>query len=195
MTRSLNEGFTVCQLRLYQQQHILSSLFIDPDNPDDFVAGYVEALSARHVVLRSVSPFGRYDGFILVRVADVTLAIGEDDYAERLRRLLHYRGEQPTLPFSMQADEDLLHAICRNAQEGGRVLTLWTADGEYVGRVERLDDMRVTLASLDFFGENPISETLALRDVEQASFGAEDDCLYEVLSRGSARLCGQPEET
>ena len=153
------------------------------------MAGYIEALNTRHVILRSVSPFGRYDGFILVRVADVTMAIGEDDYAERLRLLLHYRGEQPTAPFSLREGEDYLHAMCRNAQEGGRVITLWTADSEYVGKVERLDDMRVTIGRLDFFGENPVSETIALRDVEQASFGAEDDCLYEVLSRGSAHLC------
>ena len=122
------------------------------------------------------------------------MAIGEDDYAERLRLLLYYRGEQPTAPFTLKPGEDFLHAMCRNAQEGSRIITLWTADNEYVGRVERLDDMRVTLARLDFFGENPVSETLALRDVEQASFGAEDDCLYEVLANGSARLCDRPEE-
>jgi len=192
VSRSLNEGFTICQLRLYQEHHILASLFIDPNNPDDFVAGYIEALNARHVILRSVSPFGRFDGFILVRVADVTMAIGEDDYAERLRRLLYYRGEKPTGTFSLEAGEDFLHAICRNALEDNRVITLWTANAEYIGRIERLDDMRVTLQRYDFFGENPVSETIALRDVEQASFGAEDDRLYEVLSDGAMKLYSSP---
>ena len=189
MTKNLNEGFNLVQLRVYQELHALTSLFIDPDNPDDFVAGYIECMNSKHLVLRSVSPFGRYDGFILVRLADVSMAIGEDDYAERLRRLLYFRGEQPTGDFDVEAEEDYVHAFCRNAQRDNRVVTLWTADAEYIGRVERLDDMRVALRRYDFFAETATTEIIPLRSVEEASYGSEDDRLYEVLSDGAVHLC------
>ena len=194
MTKNLNEGFNLVQLRVYQELHALTSLFIDPDNPDDFVAGYIECMNSKHLVLRSVSPFGRYDGFILVRLADVSMAIGEDDYAERLRRLLYFRGEEPREAFDVTPEEDYVHAFCRNAQRDNRVVTLWTADAEYIGRVERLDDMRVALRRYDFFAETATTEIIPLRSVEEASYGSEDDRLYEVLSDGAVHLCDTTED-
>ncbi len=180
MKRTPSEGYNEYQMRAYAQFGVLISIFIDPENPDDFIAGYVQSLTARQVMLSAVSSYGRYDGFIAVRLSDIQMVIGEDDYALRLKMLLLARGEDRPV-FRAEPEEDLMHAVCRWAQETGEVVTVWTKENEYCGTVQALDDMRVTLNSLDYFGQNPITESVVLRDVQMASAGTEDDRMFTLL--------------
>ena len=178
-----NDGFSMYQLRLFKEMGILTSLFIDPQNPDDFIAGFIEAVNQRQVMIRSVSPFGRYDGFIVTRISDIDLIMGEDDYSIRLSRLLKARGETPEDPIEVDEGEDLVHAVCRKAMGEDTVVTLWLHDDtEHVGRVLELNDMRVTIGELDYFGRDPRPLTLTLREIEMASIGSEDDRLYQLLN-------------
>jgi len=178
-----NEGFFLYQLRTYKENGVIASLFIDPKNPDDFVAGYVEAVTPRQVLLQSISPFGRFDGFMVVRLCDIFMILGEDDYTVRLSRLLSARGEQRTSAFPVAESEDLIHAMCRNAMAANSMVTLWLHDDvEHIGRIVALDDMRVTVAEVDYFGLDPRPSTYALRDVEMASCGSEDDLMYQLLA-------------
>ena len=181
------DGFLVFQLMRLKELNILTSLFIDPTNPDDFVAGYITAINTRQVMLRSVSPFGRYDGFIVVRLNDISQIMGEDDYAMRLTHLLKARGETGAdrLPaeIPVEENEDMIHALCRTAQETHQMVTLWLNDDiEHIGYVQSLDDMRVTIGEVDYFGQAPRPLTVPIRDVEMASVGSEDDLMYQLLS-------------
>ena len=186
------DGFLVYQLRRLRELNILTSLFVDPTNPDDFIAGFITAVNTRQVMLRSVSPFGRYDGFMVVRLCDISQVMGEDDYALRLTHLLNARGEtvENCRPQQVEASdsEDLVHALCRTAQQQNMTVTLWLHDNaEHIGRVEYLDDMRITLGEVDYFGQNPQPLTVPLRDVEMASVGSEDDMMYQILSEHPIR--------
>jgi len=178
-----NDGFYVYQLRMFKDLGVLTSLFIDPQNPDDFIAGFVEAVNGRQVMLRSVSPFGKYDGFIVTRLSDIDLIMGEDDYSLRLSRLLRARGEEAADSIEVDENEDLIHAVCRKGIKDDQVITLWPQDNaEHVGRVIHLDDMRVTIGELDYFGRDPRPLTLTLREITMASIGSEDDKIYQLLS-------------
>ena len=66
--------------------------------------------------------------------------------------------------------------------EEGRVISVWSGESEYMGHITELNDMRVTIGALDFFGQNPVEVTLALRDIDMASFGSEDDEMFDLLS-------------
>lgn len=178
-----NDGFSAYQLRVFKEMGVLTSLFIDPRNPDDFIAGYIEAVNPRQVMLRSVSPFGRFDGFIVARLTEVDMILGEDDYSVRLSRLIRARGEQPADEMSVEEGEDLVHALCRQAASDDAVVTLWLHDDiEHVGRVLELDELRVTIGELDYFGRDPKPAVFALREIEMASLGSEDDKLYQLLN-------------
>lgn len=178
-----NDGFFLYQLRMFKELNVLTSLFIDPQNPDDFIAGFVESVNGRQVMIRSVSPFGRYDGFITVRLQDIDLILGEDDYSLRLTRLLEARSEIPSDEIEVEEGEDLVHAVCRKALSEDSVVTLWLHDEtEHVGRVLHLDDMRVIIGELDYFGRDPRPLTLTIREIEMSSIGSEDDKLYQILS-------------
>jgi hypothetical protein len=180
MTESL--GFYRYQLETYQKTGVLTSLFVDPENPDDFIAGYVAHVNRTQVLLYAVSPVGRYDGLLACRLNQISTIMGEDDYSMRLRRLLLLRRDMPKEQIDVQPEEDIFHAMCRKAAAEDRVITIWIGEAEYAGRVRALDDMRVTIGVLDFFGANPADVPLAFRQIDMASIGAEDDEMYQLLS-------------
>lgn len=180
MTESV--GFYRYQLEIYRQNGVLASLFVDPEDPEGFIAGYVAALNSRQAAMYAVSPMGRYDGLLATRLSKVYSIMGEDDYALRLRRVLMLRGDQPRETLDVQPDEDLFHAMCRRALALEKIITLWVGESEYVGRVRQLDDMRVTLGALNFFGDDPTDTTLAIRDIDMASLGSEDEEMFQLLS-------------
>ena len=186
-----NDGFFHYQLSAYQKMDALVSLFVDPENPEDFIAGYVDKVNLKQVVLRAISPVGRYDGLMAVRLDTVVTLMGEDDYAERLRFLIKLRNEAAPAPLEAQPGDDLFHALLDRARAEGRAVTIWLHDDEYVGFVRALDDMRVTLGALDFFGRDPIDETIVLRDIEMISLGAEDELMYELLAENAHRDLGE----
>ena len=54
---------------------------------------------------------------------DSCTVLGEDEYSERLRRLLLLRGEEPKESLEVAPEEDLFHAMCRKVMEEDRVIT------------------------------------------------------------------------
>ena len=185
-------GYYRYQLELYQKLGVLCSLFVDPENPDDFVAGYVGWTNGRQAAIHAVSPVGKFDGILAVKLSEVCSMMGEDDYSERLRRLLVLRRAVPTEEMDVEPGEDLVHAMCRKVMAEERVITLWVGEREYVGRVSDLNDMRVTLDTLDFFGQNPEPVTLTLPEIDMASLGAEDDEMFQILADN--RLADVPDD-
>ncbi|NLG23981.1 MAG: hypothetical protein GX558_01390 [Clostridiales bacterium] len=182
MSRMNNDGYNAYQLKAFASSDTLVTLYMDPENPDDYIDCFVSAVNGRQALVDVVSQFGRYDGHMVLRLPDINMVLGEDGYSVRLKHVLKLRGQPRPLPIPCAADEDLVHALCRAAMERGRVITLFTADDERAGFVERLDDMRVTLRELDFYGQPAGEATLVLRDVEMATMDAEEDLMLMLMS-------------
>lgn len=182
MTR--NTGYIVYQLKELQRQGALASVFTDPHNPDDFIAGYVRGVNARTALLQSTSPFGRFDGFFGVRLSCVLEVSLDAQYAERLLVLLKINGEQadplPDAELDWQ-EGDHIGLMLRHAQRRERVVTVWTSDEAYTGFVGAVDDLRVSLELLDFMGKKVGPMPVNLTDIELCSIGSEEERMYEKL--------------
>lgn len=179
-------GYIVYQLRALLSEGALVHVFTDPENPDDFIAGYLRAVSQRHILLETVTPYGRMDGFFVIRTSCI-LEVGHDAlYAQRLSLLLDLQGQTPDpLPPAQPEDSDLLRSACAFAQDHSRVITVWTHEESFSGYVQGVDDLRLTLGVVDFLGQNPLPESLALRDIELCSLGGEEERMYELLRKAS----------
>ena len=55
---TMNDGFFHYQLSLYEKMNVLASLFVDPDKPDDFIAGYIAHINPRQVGIMGFSAGG-----------------------------------------------------------------------------------------------------------------------------------------
>ena len=51
-------GYMVYLLRILAAQGALASIYTDPNDPDGFCAGFVEAVDANHVLMCDLTPWG-----------------------------------------------------------------------------------------------------------------------------------------
>lgn len=180
-----NTGYTAYQLRELMKQGQIASVFTDPQNPDDFIAGYVRAVNPRTTVIQSIGPYGRYDGWFALRLACILEVHMDALYAQRLEKMLQINAEQ-SIPLPDDeldwADGDSISVMLHHARRGQRVVTAWTSDEAYTGFVDSLDDLRVKMTLLDFLGERSGDISLSLLDIELLSIASEEELMYEKLN-------------
>ncbi len=185
----MNNGYTLYILRLIAAQGALASVYTDPRDPEGFCAGFVECVSARHLLMAEVTPWGKLDGWRLRRTTDVFQVLSSEEYEQRLAMLLsHYRQQHVTFFESpLEEDDDILQKALESCRTRRRVVSVLMGDEMLTGRVANLNDLRVTLRLMDFFGRPAEEETVPLRDIEVLSIDTEEERMYELLERLDAQ--------
>ena len=117
MSRMSNDGYNGYQLKAFAHSDTLVTLYMDPDNADDYIDCFVQSVNGRQALVTVVSQFGRYDGYVVLRLSDINMVLGEDGYSVRLKHILRLRGEAAPEQVTCAPDEDLIHALCRAAME------------------------------------------------------------------------------
>lgn len=176
--------YSYYQLRIACQQRMVASLYVEQDDPDAFNAGYVEAVTLRHVLLWMVTPWGVPDGWMLRRNEDILQVYMGDDYEVRLQMLLESQDFSFVPLFSPQTDpeDDLLFRMLALAKETNEVVSLMTDEDTFAGRVRHLDDLRVTLDLFDFFGAVEAQRPFPLRDIQMVALRTQEEAMYTRLN-------------
>lgn len=171
------------QLHMAMDQGILASLYTEPEDPESFIAGCVEALTPRHVLLWAVTPWGQADGWLVRRTEDVFQVFMGDDYEIRLQLLLksYQHSFTPLLPQKVSENEDLLSIVLRHTMDKQMLITLQTAEDTFTGTVAEVDDLRVSVNVLDFFGDSESLRRFTLREIQWLSIDTQEEKMYERL--------------
>lgn len=182
--------YSYYQLRMACQQHMMASLYTEQDDPDAFHAGYVEAVTPRHVLIWCVTPWGEYDGWFLRRTEDILQVFMGDDFEVRLQMLLEMSGVSHTPFFAKEPepDEDLLRRLLQEAQAENRLVSVMMEEETYTGTVQQVDDLRVSLDTLDFFGAPDGVRQFPLREVQAVSVDTQEEKMYVRLGENRLKL-------
>ena len=65
---TMTNGYMVYLLRILAAQGALASVYTDPEDPEGFSAGFVEAVDGQHVLMCDLSPWGQIDGLSLIHI-------------------------------------------------------------------------------------------------------------------------------
>ena len=79
----MNNGYMVYLLRILAVQGALASVYTDPDDPEGFAAGFIEAVDGQHVLMCDLTPWGQIDGWRVRRNADVLQVLYGEEYEQR----------------------------------------------------------------------------------------------------------------
>lgn len=182
--------YSFYQLRIACQQHMVASLYVEPDDPDAFSAGYVEAVTPRYVLLWNMTPWGQPDGWILRRTEDVLQVFMGDDFEVRLQILLEMNGVTHTPLFDPPPgpEDDILYRMLNQSMERQEVVSIMTAEDTYSGRILQLDDLRATLEVFDFFGSVEGERQFPLRDMQLVTVATNDEVMYKRLNEEKLKL-------
>ncbi len=184
--------YSFYQLRIACQQHMIASLYVEPDDPDAFHVGYVEAVTTRHVLLWNVTPWGQPDGWLLRRTKDVLQVFMGDDFEVRLQMLLEMQGvtHTPLLAPAPSDDDDLLRIVLDHCRETSAMTSVVAGSDEetYTGRIVQVDDLRMTMDALDFFGSPDGKQQFALRDLSLVELETNEELMYRRLGEAQLKL-------
>lgn len=173
-------GYISYQLKELMRDDLIGSIFTDPNNPDDFIAGFVQAVGARTALIQSVTPYGRMDGYFGIRLLAVLEVQYDSVYADRLRLLMRMEN-QTALPLGVREEDDALVYLLEKARQTGAAVTIWTASESYAGFPTQVNDLYLGLEPVDFMGRRCPGMTFRLTDIEMVSIGSEEERMYERL--------------
>lgn len=177
-------GYIQYSLHLIAAQDELASVYADPAHPEEFFTGYVECVGARYFLMADVTPWGHIEGWRVLKTSAAQQILLGDEYEQRLALLMMHYGETHK-PFFAQPprEEDVLYAVLRQCQQERRVVSLMVGEDMITGRVSEVNELRLKLDAMSFFGADAGVEQLKLREIDMVCIGTQEEQMYETLER------------
>ena len=176
-------GYMVYLLRILAAQGALASIYTDPNDPDGFCAGFVEAVDNKHVLMCDLTPWGQIDGWRVRRNSDVIQVLSGEEYEQRLAMLMahHKMYHKPFFADYPQEDTSLLLSVLLECRERDEIVSVIIGSEMITGRVVEANGLRVKIRLLDFFGREAEEETVTLRELEILQIDTQEEQMYAVL--------------
>lgn len=179
----MNNGYMVYLLRILAAQGALASVYTDPEDPEGFSAGFVEAVDGQHTLMCDLTPWGQVDGWRVRRNQDVIQVLSGEEYEQRLAMLMAYHNQRHRCFFTdaPAEDTDLLLSVLIECKARGEIVSVIIGDDMVTGRVLEANGLRMKLRVLDFFGREAEEETITLREIEILEIATQEEKMYGVL--------------
>ena len=180
---AITNGYMIYLLRILAAQGALASLYTDPDDPEGFSAGFVEAVDATHVLMCDLTPWGQIDGWRVRRNSDVIQVLSVEEYEQRLAMLLSYHKQhhRPFFTEYPEEDTDLLLSVLLACKTREAIVSVVMGSEMITGRVLEANGLRARIRVLDFFGRPAEEEVVTLREIEILEIGTQEESMYAVL--------------
>ena len=179
----MNNGYITYMLRILAAQGALASVYTDPEDPEGFSAGFVEAADGSHVLMCDLTPWGQIEGWRVRRNQDVLNVLYGEEYEQRLGMLLahHREHHRPFFADPPAEDTDLLLSVLLECRSRGEIVSIIEGDDMVTGRVVEANGLRVKLRIFDFFGREAEEETFTLREIELLEVATQEEQMYGIL--------------
>ena len=176
-------GYMVYQLRILAAQGAIASIYTDPNDPDGFCAGFVEAVDSKHVLMCDLTPWGQIDGWRVRRNSDVIQVLSGEEYEQRLGMLMAYHKQRHRFFFTdyPEEDTDLLLSVLLECKARREIVSVIMGNEMITGRVMEANGLRVKIRLLDFFGREAEEELITLREIEILEIDTQEEQMYGIL--------------
>ena len=180
---ALPNGYMVYLLRILAAQGALASIYTDPNDPDGFSAGFVEAVDGKHVLMCDLTPWGQIDGWRVRRNSDVIQVLYGEEYEQRLAMLMTHHKQRHRSFFTdyPAEDTDLMLSVLLECRERNEIVSVIMGNEMITGRVVEANGLRVKIRLLDFFGREAEEETITLREIEILEIDTQEEKMYGIL--------------
>ena len=172
----MNESFFQVLQRARESQSLVA-IYTNVDSPRAFLAGWVEAVTQEHVVMRHLSPEGRYDGYVLKYVDSIFRVDAEGRYIERLQFLYNARNQEfpaRLINGDVADDASLIPEMLSAAQNEGMMVSIEVAaDDMENGVVRDVGFDTVLLEVYDYFGSIDREATIHLEAISEVRVDSE----------------------
>ena len=178
----MNNAYMVYLLRILAAQGALASLYTDPNDPEGFCAGFVEAVDGAHVLSCDLTPWGQIDGWRVRRNSDILQVLAGEEYEQRLGLLMAHHRQKHRCFFTEEPaeDTDLLLSVLLACKAREQIVSIIIGNEMITGRVSEANGLRVKLRLIDFWGRAAEEETITLREIEIREIDTQEEKMYAV---------------
>lgn len=157
---------------------------VDPSDPETFVVGRLLYSFRDTFVLSQISPYGRWDGFAMYMLDDLTMLERETDYIRELERLLVLRHEtEPTAPAKMSDGFSTILAYAKTCNKPVALELYKSGNRDVVGYISGLDDDFIRIDQLDESGKSDGTTFVRRCAISRAFCGDAALTCIELLSK------------
>ncbi|MBR5302766.1 MAG: hypothetical protein IKU38_08025 [Clostridia bacterium] len=176
-------GYMTYLLRILAAQGALASIYTDPNDPDGFCAGFVEAVDNKHVLMCDLTPWGQIDGWRVRRNSDVLQILSGEEYEQRLGMLMAHHKQRHKAFFTdyPAEDTDLLLSVLLECKARNEIVSVIIGNEMITGRVTEANGLRVKIRIFDFYGREAEIETVTLREIEILEIDTQEEKMYGIL--------------
>ena len=176
-------GYMIYLLRILAAQGALASIYTDPNDPDGFCAGFVEAVDNNHVLMCDLTPWGQIDGWRVRRNSDVLQILSGEEYEQRLGMLMAHHKQHHKAFFTdyPAEDTDLMLSVLLECKNRNEIVSIIIGNEMITGRVVEANGLRVKLRIFDFYGREAEMETVTLREIEILEIDTQEEKMYGIL--------------
>ena len=180
---AMPNGYIVYLLRILAAQGALASVYTDPNDPEGFCAGFVEAVDGMHVLMCDLTPWGQIDGWRVRRNSDVLSILSGEEYEARLAMLLahHKQYHRQFFTEAPAEDTDLLLSVLLACKEKHQIVSVILGNEMITGYVLEANGLRTKIQLLDFFGRAAEVERVTLREIDILQIDTQEEKMYAVL--------------
>ena len=174
------------ELKAFYDNRELVSIHSDTSDYGSFAVGYIVGYNEEHYILALISPYGRYDGFVVRERKSIVSVEHGGKYENKIKRLAaYYKTKHEELDLS---EDNLYLSMLNFANERNYIVAIELNDGGYqdcIGYVKSIDaesgDKSCIISLLDEYGENDGEAVLLIDDITELSVNTEDEIRLKIL--------------
>ena len=174
------------ELKAFYDSRELVSIHSDTSEYGAFSVGYIAGYNEEQYILALISPYGRYDGFVVRETKSIVSVEHGGKYENNIKKLAAYCNTEHE---EIDMSEDNLYVSMLNfASEHNYVVAIELNASGYqdcIGYVKSVDtksdDKSCIISLLDEYGENDGEAVLLIDDITELSVNTEDEIRLKIL--------------
>lgn len=164
------------------------SVFSNRCAPDKCSVGLIERVTDKQVLIKHITEYGMYDGYIIRRLEDVFRVDISGQYEKRLYRLykLHGQKHDNLLTNRIGKQYDLFREALIAAQREKYAVSINIDDtgeqDDITGWVRDISEEEASVSKITFDGDEDGESIFALSDIVKLNCDCEDERTYALLN-------------
>ncbi len=160
----------------------VASIFTDMDNTDKCSTGFIGNVSDDFVVIKHISPSGKYDGFLLKSMEKIYRVDFNGEYENRVQYL--YRLQNQNHKEIAEKYSSLILDIIDFAEKNSVVISLElynSGHDDIQGYIKDVDNERLEIRRLDDSGKEDGISMVNISDITYISCDTENEIVLDLL--------------
>lgn len=139
------------------------SVYHNNDNPYSHFTGYAQ-IADDEILIYHITPYGEYDGYVLIKAEDIFRIDCEGEYEECIKRLFQKANKKHEF-FNVTDDTAMFFMLCDYAVKNDFAITLETCGASISGFIEKYTDSEIWVNVLNEYGKNDGKTVIQIDEV------------------------------